>query len=109
MSQSAKESPQRLRIDLRGKTMEEVVAALKEGGYCNIRYERTDAYEHDSIFGPALPGVVYCIAIEDSEAPNLTVVPTSGREHCLRPGHDLYFHEGEKGGWGWARTSYLYK
>ncbi len=106
-----------LKLDLRGKTPDEVVTILQEHGYSNVRHRPEKGWGLRSIFNfnPSPEDkkqIVRCVPIKDSEAPNLTVVVHDGREHTLQPGHDLHFFEpigDKKGGWGWARTSLLYK
>jgi hypothetical protein len=104
-----------LKLDLRGKTPDEVVAILVESGYSDIRQRKTDAWKHPSMFNlqpteEDQTQIVRCIEIKGDEASNLTIIPYNGKEHKLDPGQDLYFFEGPvEGGWGWARTSYLYK
>lgn len=108
---------QRLKIDLRGKTPDEVVAILQEYGYRNISHRIERGWGERSIFNlnptpEDKEQIVRCIPIDYDEAHKLTVVLPDGTEHTFRPGHDLHFFEqygDRRGGWGWARTSYLYK
>lgn len=103
---------QPLKIDLRGKTKEEVIELLSRHGFCNVTQSISDAYRHDSLIHKTTlvdqERLAWCISIKRDEAPSLTVIVHDGTEHTLRPGHDLYFFEGTEGGWGWANTAYLW-
>lgn len=107
----------RIKIDLRDMTPDEVVAILQENGFQNVSHALEPGWGEVSIFNlqPTQADrdqVVRRIAIQEVEAPLLTVVVHDGSEHTLKPGHDLrYFeqHGDRQAGWGWARTSYLYK
>ena len=105
--------PRPLTIDLRGKTPDEVVEILIDNGFGDIQCVETGGWKNRSILHIPTEEdkerVVHLIQIKEDEASNLTVISFSGKVHVLRPGHDLHFFEGPNGGWGWARTSYLFK
>ncbi len=107
----------RIKIDLRDMTPDEVVAILQENGFHDVSHALEPGWGEVSIFNlhPTQADrdqVVRRIAIQGVEAPLLTVVVHDGSEHTLEPGHDLHYFEqcGDRlAGWGWARTSYLYR
>ncbi len=103
-----------LHIDLRGKSVEEVVEILNQNNYriplifdatadwrqFSILNRDPEQYQNTTITG---------IMIKEEDAPGLTVIVYDGSEHTLRPGHDLHLFDGEHNGWGWVRGSYLTK
>ncbi len=90
-----------LRLDLRGKTAEEVVQWFKSNGLNAHASDITDSYKaHDSNTDP-----VTCVWLTDKEAGRCTFVLWDGRECKAKPGQDLHLFD-PKGTaeWGMART-----
>ena len=107
-----------LHLDLRGKTLVEVAEILKQSGYRISDTYQEKAFGQPNIFNwnpttEDMEGVVWCIEINRRDSPNLTIVPSSGKEHTLRSGHNPCFFEPlpgkREGGWGWVNTDYLTK
>ncbi|CAN5152637.1 hypothetical protein BH11PAT3_BH11PAT3_0730 [soil metagenome] len=101
-----------LKVDLRGKTPDEVVSLLTESGFTDVIKSVSDDFKHNSLIHRTSEldqkREVWKVTIDSAQAPSLTVIIHNGSEHALQPGHDLYFFEGEEGGWGWARSYCLW-
>jgi len=81
-----------LKIDLRGKTLEEVVKTLCANGY-SVSASETRMWEwHDKAkYGPDyVSPPVHVVWMKWQEAANLTCTIFDGKEVTLKPGHDLH-------------------
>ena len=107
-----------IRLDLRGKTKEEVADILRANGYRVEGIYRERAWNEPNIFNwePDADDrvqVVWSVQLNWRDSPRLTVVIWNGTEHTLRSGQNPCFFESipgrREGGWGLVNTDYLNK
>jgi hypothetical protein len=80
------------KIDLRGKSLEEVVETLRANGY-SVSASETRMWElHDKQhYGPDyVSPAVHVVWMKWQEAASLTCTIYNGKEVTLKPGHDLH-------------------
>jgi len=84
--------PSALHIDLRGKSLEEVMGLLTNSGF-RVLSVKTDMWDTREriLHGRTEDGPpVHVIWMDNAEAPLLTVIIFNGKEINLKPGMDLH-------------------
>lgn len=113
-SDTSRKIPKPLEIDLRGKTVEEVVKLLQENGFHSWSDDVTELYDGRTFLcerrDPKYP--VYVVWICPEEADLLTVTIFDGKTMKVPSYRNLHFYtptDKEPGGWGIENTGYLMK
>jgi len=105
-----------LEIDLRGKTLDEVMTMLQDGGFSVSSADITDIYDsRETVLSgkEVLGSKVYVIWLKPEERHLLTVIPFHGAKVQVSADHNLHLfapsENNPEWAWGVANTGYYMK